>query len=101
MTLKQQLFVKYYLETLNATKAAMKVYYTDKRSVAAQIGYENLRKPDIQMYIKDILNSAGLTVDLCIKNLLAISNSKPKRISADTKLRASIELAKLLGMYSK
>lgn len=49
---KQQSFINAYLQTGNATEAAMQVYNTSKRSVAAQIGYENLRKPDIKQAIQ-------------------------------------------------
>lgn len=53
MTLKQKIFVNKYLEFGNATEAAMFVYNTNKRNVAAQIAYENLRKP----YIKEAIQS--------------------------------------------
>lgn len=56
MTIKQSLFLNKYLESGNATEAAMQVYGTNKRNVAAQIGYENLRnheiKEAIQRYFK-------------------------------------------------
>ena len=48
MTIKQRLFVQKYLEFGNATEAAAQVYNVKNRKVAAQIGYENLRKPDIK-----------------------------------------------------
>lgn len=47
LTLKQELFLRKYLETGNATVAAIEAYNPKKRNVAAQIGYENLRKPYI------------------------------------------------------
>ncbi len=47
MTLKQKLFIKKYFEFGNATEAAMQVYNVKKRSTAAQIAYENLRKHDV------------------------------------------------------
>lgn len=44
---KEREFTKEYAKTGNATKAALKVYNTDKEYVAANIGSENLRKPKI------------------------------------------------------
>lgn len=46
MTPKQTKFVYEYLIDLNATQAAIRAGYSAKRADA--IGYENLRKPDIQ-----------------------------------------------------
>lgn len=55
MTLKQQLFVNKYLEMGNGTAAAMEVYNTEKMNVAAEIAYENLRKPEIKNAINAYL----------------------------------------------
>lgn len=55
MTLKQKLFINKYLEYGNATEAAMQVYSTKKRNVAAQIGYENMRRPYIKQAIQSYL----------------------------------------------
>jgi phage terminase small subunit len=54
LTEKQQVFVAEYLIDLNATKAAIRAGYNAHR--ADQIGYENLRKPEIQKAIKDAMN---------------------------------------------
>jgi phage terminase small subunit len=48
MTVKQKLFIKKYVESKgNATEAAMQAYDVKDRVVAAQVGHENLRKPEI------------------------------------------------------
>ena len=49
LTAKQARFVSEYLVDLNATQAATRAGYATKRADA--IGYENLRKPDIQSAI--------------------------------------------------
>lgn len=49
MTRKQELFCEYYIESLNATQAAIKAGYSKK--TAYSIGDENLRKPEIKKYI--------------------------------------------------
>lgn len=57
LTLKQQLFIKAYIETKNATEAARRVYDCKNDVVAASIGFENLRK----LQIADALEAYGLT----------------------------------------
>lgn len=66
MTIKQQIFVNKYLEFGNASEAAMWVYNTSKRNVAAQIGYENLRNP----YIKEAIQSY-LEHKMCLPTYVA------------------------------
>jgi len=50
LTPKQQAFVDIYIETGNATEAAIKAGYS--RKTAKQTGYENLKKPYLVDYIK-------------------------------------------------
>lgn len=49
LTPKQQAFADYYIETGNATEAAVKAGYSQK--TARFIGAENLTKPNIKSYI--------------------------------------------------
>ena len=51
LTPKQQRFVGEYLKDLNATQAAIRAGYSS--SSAAEIGYENLRKPQIATAISE------------------------------------------------
>lgn len=51
MTTKQKKFCDYYLESGNATEAAIKAGYNPK--TAKQTGYENLTKPYIKAYIDE------------------------------------------------
>ena len=51
LTLKQQQFCDYYLQTGNATESAKKSGYSDK--TAAVIGCELLKKPNIKKYIDE------------------------------------------------
>lgn len=50
LTLKQQKFADYYIETGNATEAAVRAGYS--RKTAAVTGSENLTKPNISNYIE-------------------------------------------------
>lgn len=49
---KQKLFSEYYMQHWNATQAAEDAGYAGTRSILAQVGYENLRKPYIAEYIE-------------------------------------------------
>jgi phage terminase small subunit len=54
LTPKQRLFVKEYLVDLNATQASIRAGYSKKS--AAEIGYENLTKPQIMQAIFEGMN---------------------------------------------
>lgn len=53
LTEKQKRFCDYYVESANATEAAIKAGYSKK--TARKIGSENLSKPDIKTYIDEQL----------------------------------------------
>jgi len=69
MTLKEISFVKRYLETMNATQAAMDVYKCRSRNVAGVVGYRVLRKVKISRVIENILDKAGCTNEAIAKRL--------------------------------
>jgi phage terminase small subunit len=54
LTPKQKAFADYYIETGNATEAAIKAGYSKK--TARVIGQENLLKPAIKAYIEERMN---------------------------------------------
>ncbi|MED4455918.1 terminase small subunit [Metabacillus fastidiosus] len=51
LTPKQQAFCDYYIQTANATEAAVKAGYSKK--TAKEVGYENLTKPHLKKYIEE------------------------------------------------
>ncbi len=53
LTEKQKAFADYYVETLNATEAALKAGYSE--NTAGAIGHENLNKPKIRKYMKAMM----------------------------------------------
>lgn len=55
LTLKQKAFADYYIETGNATEAAVRAGYSKKTAKA--IGSENLTKPAINEYIQERLKA--------------------------------------------
>lgn len=54
---RQKAFADYYIQTGNATEAAIKAGYSEK--TARSIGAENLTKPDISAYIRERLDEQG------------------------------------------
>ena len=66
LTLKQLKFIQRYLETKNATQAAMEVYRCKNLRVAAVLGSENLTKPDIACEIDKYRKKGGLSIQKAI-----------------------------------
>lgn len=95
MTLKQQQFINKYLELGNATQAALEVYNTDKSSVAAQIGYENLRKPDVMQAIKGYFERVERAPVYVTESFFDIL----KNGTVSQRLNASIVYFKIMGLY--
>src|SRR5258705_11042542 len=87
LTIKQRLWIKGYLETGNATEAAMQVYNCKERDSAAQIGYENLRKLDFA----ELLEEAGVS-DKILLTVLIASLGGTKLISARNTNQTANEL---------
>lgn len=83
LTMKQREWLQSYMETGNATRSALIAYYPDfpiekahadlspeEKGIyngAASVGWENLRKLEIE--IKDLMDEAGLTDAFLIKKL--------------------------------
>lgn len=75
LTEKQRLFVMEYLRDFNATRAAMAVGYSKKTAYA--IGWENLRKPNVQAEIKrqkeTMADDLGMSVQRIIAEYMKIA----------------------------
>lgn len=75
LTNKQELFIQYYMISLNATDAAIKAGY--KAKTAKEIGYENLTKPHIRSGIDSRLTKRaqdnGITADYVLSSLKSIA----------------------------
>jgi phage terminase small subunit len=96
LTLKQANFANEYLETGNATEAAVRAYKPKNRATARAIGSENLTKPNIQRKITDALAENGLDAELVIKSLVEDIKGKPTDRVSELLLAA-----KLLGLLDK
>lgn len=91
LTLKQKLFCQYYIESFgNGTKAVIKAgYNTTKkngvsdRNLAKSIASENLTKPDIWAYIKNLLEKSGLSDEnVAIQHLFLINQNTDLSVKA-------------------
>ena len=82
MTPKQERFVQEYLIDLNATQAAIRAGYSSKRADA--IGYENLRKPEIQNAISKAQDKRSarteVSQDRVVKEIARIAFADPRKI---------------------
>lgn len=82
LTPKQQRFVAEYLVDLNATQAAIRAGYSKK--TAAQIGEENLRKPDIASAVafakQERAKKTEITAERVLQELSRIAFFDPRRL---------------------
>lgn len=100
LSIKQRLFTQKYIQyNGNGTQAALDAYDTQSPAVAHSIAAENLRKPTIREALEEALCPQGLTLSQITENLGELANTRPVKVSADTVLRANVELLKLHGAY--
>ncbi len=102
LTLKQLKFIQIYLETKNATKAAMEVYRCKNLRVAAVLGSENLTKPDIACEIDKHRKEGGLSIQKAI-NAINDAYDAEKKGGPDhnVRLRSADMTLKLADAYPK
>ena len=98
LTEKQKRFIDYYIETANATEAAIRAGYSKK--TAKQIGSENLAKLDY--FIKSKLEAKDreriASQDEVLEFLTrVIRNEELDQFGLDASLKDRLESAKLLG----
>lgn len=67
LTAKQERFCKEYIIDLNATQAAIRAGYSKK--VAGSIGFENLRKPEIENYISSLQEKKSIELDFTFERI--------------------------------
>jgi len=75
LTIKQRKWIKKYIETGNATEAAMQVYDCKDRESAGTIGSENLQK----LAFSELMDEMGLT-DIALLNVGTEGMTKAKKI---------------------
>ena len=100
LTFKRRRFAEEYVKNNgNGTQAALKVYDTDNHHVAQTIASENMSIPVVQRTVEEIAKSVGITSDIILQRFNNLSASQPEKVSADTVLKSTIELAKVLNLY--
>jgi hypothetical protein len=105
LTPKQNAFVKKIIKQLvetgdiNGTQAALEVYDTTDPRVAGDIASDNLKKPEIKKELEQIFNDQGISSDKIASNLGKIANQPAYFASADTILKANLEILKIMGHY--
>ncbi len=65
---KQKFFCKEYIIDLNATQAAIRAGYSKK--TAGAIGFENLKKPEMQEYIQQLMDERSKRVEIDADSVL-------------------------------
>lgn len=94
MTLKQKMFANKYIQLGNGTQAALDVYDTNKPNVAAQIAYENLRKPEIKSEIDSYFDSRRFPSESVANALVEVLNNG----NPSDKLKALIICLRMQGL---
>lgn len=83
LTAKQQAFIKEYLIDLNSTQAAIRAGYSV--NTAAEIGFENLRKPHIKQSIDEAMNKRSekleISAEYVLTKLKGITDSEEEKTS--------------------
>ncbi len=73
-TEKQKMFCREYLVDFNATQAAIRAGYSEK--TAYQIAHENLNKPEIKIFLQELMDKraekVGITAEYVLNNIKTI-----------------------------
>ena len=105
LTLKQLKFIQIYIETGNATKAAMEAYRCKNENVAKSLGSENLTKPDIAYEIDKYRKKGGLSIQKAINAIDDAYDAERKGASGEgvpdhnVRLRSADMTLKLANAY--
>lgn len=103
LTLKQKLFIEAYVGRArgNATEAARIAGYRGDEGTLAQVGHENLRKPEIRAAMEARVQRSAMEADEVLSELSKIARMDATSSSAlSSKVRALEILAKIHGMMS-
>ena len=68
LTAKQQRFCEEYIIDLNGTQAAIRAGYSEK--TAAEIGYENLKKPQIAEFLQGLMDARSKRTEITADSVL-------------------------------
>lgn len=102
LTNKQRTFCQEYIIDLNATQAAIRSGYSEK--TAECIGYENLRKPQINEVIQSMMEEraekTGLSAETILNNIIEIEALSKGANKYNEALKANELLGKHLKLFT-
>ena len=102
LTSKQALFCKEYLIDLNATQAAIRAGYS--KNTACAIGTENLRKPNIALFIQEAMaersESTGITADYVLNGIKELTDTLVASEDPKSAYKGFELLGKHLALFS-
>lgn len=102
LTAKQALFCKEYLIDLNATQAAIRAGYS--KNTACAIGTENLRKPNIAIFIQEAMaersESTGITADYVLNGIKELTDTLRQGEDPKSAYKGYELLGKHLALFS-
>jgi len=78
LTNKQRVFVEAYLTTWNATEAARRAGYAGNDVTLGAIGYENLKKPQIEEFVEKRISEKAMSADEVLLRLGEIARGSLK-----------------------
>lgn len=100
LTEKQKRFCQEYVIDLNATQAAIRAGYSENS--AGQIGEQNLKKLEIENFIKELQSDKSDELNITFNDMLRIELSIAQKGEKDSdKLKAVDQISKKLGFYEK
>lgn len=94
---KQKMFCKEYLIDLNATQASIRAGYSKK--TASIIGFENLRKPNIQKEIDKLMGQRNERVQLTADKVLSDIEDIREIALAENQYNISLKASELQGKH--
>lgn len=95
LTIKEQKFIRFYLETGNATEAVWRSYDVKRRVTAAVMAKQIKKKSHIQEAIRFANLDEDSIRNMVIKNLTYIASLRPKRTTMNQVIKARSLLLKL------
>lgn len=99
LTRKQAVFVNELVNGKSGTQAAMAAYDVFNSKTASVIASQNLNKLSIREVLEEAMSKNGITPDLITSEIKSLATKQVDKISGDVKLKANIELLKLMGAY--
>lgn len=99
LTDKQERFCLEYVVDFNATDAARRAGYSDK--TAHSIGWENLRKPEIQQRVRELAKETAERAQITAESILEGLWAEAHQASSDSaRVRAWELLGKHLALFT-